>query len=238
MSDNTLSTTEQMIIPAHVGIILDGNRRWAKAANKKTLEGHRKGAEVFKEISQHLFSRGVHTISAYIFSSENWSRTEEEVDYLMRLVVKAVEVHLDEYHRNGIRIRIIGRRDQLDKKVLAAIVRTEEKTASNSTGELVLCFNYGGRLEIVDACRELINEGVGADVLDEELFASKLYSPEVTDIDLLVRTSGEKRLSGFMLWRASYAELCFINKMWPDMQTTDFDEILADYGARERRFGC
>jgi undecaprenyl diphosphate synthase len=238
MSDANNSPKETDHIPSHVGIILDGNRRWAKAAGKKTLEGHKRGAEVFKEISQYLFSRGVHTVSAYIFSNENWNRAAEEVDYLMNLVVRVVETQLSEFHKKGIRIRIIGRKDNLSKKVLAAINRTEEKTKENTSGELVLCFNYGGRQEIVDAAKALAESRVSADEINEEVLASKLYAPDISDVDMIVRTSGEKRLSGFMLWRASYSELFFIDKLWPDIETDDFAKVLEEYAIRERRFGC
>lgn len=226
------------ILPNHVGIILDGNRRWAEANGLKTLEGHRRGSEVFKEVSLGLFDRGVRYVSAYIFSTENWQRKAEEVNYLMRLVIKAVEIHLDDYHKKNIRVRVLGSRDNLKKAVLKAIERTEEKTAHNTGGELALCFNYGGRQEIVDATKKIVATGIAPSEIDENLFASQLYAPDFPDIDLLVRTSGEQRLSGFMLWRASYAELAFTPTYWPDMTPNEFDSLLDNYSERKRRFGC
>lgn len=225
-------------LPTHVGIILDGNRRWAKKAGVDTLKGHQRGAEVFKKISQHLFNKGVPYVSAFIFSTENWQRKAEEIDYLMRLVIKAVELHLDEYHRNGIKIRILGSRDKLKPAVLKAIERTESKTEDNTNGTLALCFNYGGRQELVDATKSIVASGVEASEIDEKMIADNLYEPTLPDIDLLIRTSGEQRLSGFMLWRASYAELTFEQKMWPDITTDDIDSIINNYEIRQRRFGC
>jgi len=229
---------EKVSTPNHIGIILDGNRRWAKAAGKNTLEGHRRGSEVFKELSIGLFERGVNYVSAFVFSTENWQRKAEEVDYLMRLVIKAVELHLDEYNRQNIRIRVLGRRDNLKSNVLQAIQRTEEKTANNDGGTLALCFNYGGKQEIVDSCKQLLLDGVKLENLDEKILGDYLYAPEIPDIDLLIRTSGEQRLSGFMMWRAAYAELAFIDKYWPDMNQQDFTDIIENYNNRQRRFGC
>ncbi len=225
-------------MPVHMGVILDGNRRWAKHAGKKALEGHRVGAEVFKETSLHLFERGVRYVSGYIFSTENWQRKADEVDYLMRLVIKAVELHLDEYNKKGIRVRVLGSRDNLDSKVVQAIERTESKTVKNDQGTLALCFNYGGHDEIVQATKQIVEGGVLAEGITADTIAEKLYAPDIPDIDLIVRTSGEQRLSGFMMWRAQYAELEFVQKLWPDMTTADFDTILKSYAERERRFGC
>ena len=225
-------------VPSHVGIILDGNRRWAKAAGKKTLEGHKRGAEVFKDISLGLFDRGVKYVSGFIFSTENWQRKADEVDYLMRLVIKAVELHLDEYHQKNIRIKILGSRDNLNKNVVKAIERTEKKTALNNGGVLSLCFNYGGRQEIVEAVKKIVASDISPIEIDQDLVTSYMYAPEVPDVDLLIRTSSERRISGFMLWRVWYAELAFIDKYWPDVTLADFDEVLEDYGNRQRRFGC
>lgn len=221
-------------IPNHVGLILDGNRRWAKAQGLPTLEGHRRGATVFKDISMHAFERGVKTVSAYVFSQENWERTDEEVGYLMQLIIKAVEQYLDEFHERGIRLIILGRREGLRRKVLDAIRRAEDATKDNTVGTLALCLNYGGREEIVDAAQKLSETG---QAITPENISSALYQPEVPDLDLVIRTSGEQRLSGFMLWRAAYAELYFTPKMWPAFSTADFDLALEEYATRERRFG-
>ncbi len=228
----------ESVTPKHVGIILDGNRRWAKNAGKKTLDGHRRGSEVFKEISVGLFERGVKYVTAYVFSVENWQRKAEEVDYLMRLLIKAVELHLDDFNKKGIRIKIIGRKDNLKPAVLKAIERTETKTAENTEGTLTLCFNYSGRQELVDAFKQIASKNILEEDITEELIGANIYAPEIPDVDLLIRTSGEQRISGFMLWRSSYAELLFIEKLWPDITMLDMDMALAEYATRQRRFGC
>lgn len=227
----------QSHIPKHVGFILDGNRRWAKEQGLPTLDGHRKGAEVFKDISLEAFDRGVEYLSAFVFSTENWRRTEEEVSYLMKLLVKAVEKYLDEYYRRGIRIIVIGQREGISKSVIGAIEKTELKTKDNTNGTLVLCFNYGGQQEIIDATKKLIADNIDAKELTIEKFEQFLYAPEVPSLDLLVRTSGEQRTSGFMLWRAAYAEMLFIEKYWPDFRSADLDHVLETYKLRQRRFG-
>jgi undecaprenyl diphosphate synthase len=225
------------IIPGHVGIILDGNRRWAKSKGKPTLEGHRQGSEVFREIALHAFDRGVKCMSAFGFSTENWNRTKEEVSYLMKLVVKVTEKYLDEFGERGVKILILGRREGLAKNVLGAIKRAEEATKSNTKGTLAICFNYGGQAEIVDAVKKLIAEGIPPQEVTADVVSGALYHPEVPDIDLLIRTSGEMRTSGFMLYRVAYAELYFNNKYWPDFTREDLDAAFAEYAKRSRRFG-
>lgn len=230
MSDTT-------VLPTHVGIVLDGNRRWAKENGLATLKGHRKGMDVLKDVSLHAFERGVKYLSAYIFSTENWQRAEEEVNYLMELTVRAVEKYLDEYHERGIKIIILGRRDGIRDNVLGAITRAEEKTRENAGGTLALCFNYGGKEEIVDAVKQIVSSGLGADEITSDVIADNLYSPEVPDVDLLIRTSGEVRTSGFMLYRAAYAELRFVDTLWPQFTVNDFNDALDDFTKRERRYG-
>jgi undecaprenyl diphosphate synthase len=225
-------------VPNHIGFILDGNRRWAKQNNLPTLEGHRRGSKVFEEVALHAFKRGVKNVSGFVFSSENWNRTDEEVGYLMNLVVKAVEDYLETFHREGIKIVILGRRNGLRSKVLKAIKKAEETTVNNSKGTLGLCFNYGGKEEIVDAVKNIVNSNLSVDEIDITTLDDNMYCPEMPNIDLLIRTSGEKRLSGFMMWRMAYAELHFIDKYWPDYSAQDLDEAIDCYGDRERRFGC
>lgn len=224
-------------IPAHVGLILDGNRRWAKSKGLPTLEGHRQGAEAFKTVSLAAFDRGVKYVSAYTFSTENWQRTEEEVGYLMKLLIKAVEKHLKTFHEANIKIVLLGRREGLDKSVLRAIEKTEELTRDNTRGTLALCFNYGGKAELSDAVRAIVESGVSSAEITPELISQYVYAPEVPEIDLLIRTSGECRTSGFMLWRSEYAELYFTDTMWPDFDEEALDVALEDYANRKRRFG-
>lgn len=225
------------VLPTHVGIILDGNRRWAKEKGLPTLKGHREGMDVLKDVSFHAFERGVQYLSAFVFSTENWQRAEEEVNYLMDLTIKAVEKYLDEYHERGIRVVILGRRKGIRQKVLDAITRAEEKTKDNTQGTLALCFNYGGKEELVDAVKQIVANGFSPQQISSDVIASSLYSPEVPDVDLLIRTSGEQRTSGFMLYRAAYAELCFNDNYWPDFSVQDFDDALNEYAKRQRRFG-
>lgn len=224
-------------IPNHLGIVLDGNRRWAKERDLPTLEGHRQGSEVFKALSLGLFRKGIRYVSAYVFSVENWSRTNEEVGYLMKLVTKAAETYLDDFNRAGIRIVALGSRDGLSATVLKAIDKAEKKTEKNTAGTLALCFNYGGHDEIIQATKQLIQQNIEADDITKEVFESALYHPEIPPVDLLLRTSGEQRISGFMLYRAAYAELLFVDKYWPDMTMKDMETALATYAERNRRFG-
>lgn len=229
-----MTQISESAVPTHVGIILDGNRRWAKAKGLPVLEGHRQGVEVFKKIVLHGFEREIKYISAYIFSNENWRRSEKEVGFLMDMVIRAVEEYLDEFHERGIRLVILGRKEGLRSKVVDAISRAEEKTRHNDKGTLALCINYGGREEIADAANKLIES---QQPITSENLCSALYAPEIPDLDFVIRTSGEQRLSGFMLWRASYAELYFSPVMWPDFTPGDFDKALEEYNNRSRRFG-
>lgn len=227
----------EQIIPRHVGLILDGNRRWAKAKGLPTLEGHRQGAEAFRATALAAFDRGVKYVSAYTFSTENWQRTEEEVGYLMKLLIKAVEKHLKTFDDANIKVVVLGRREGLDKAVLKAIEKTESQTAKNTRGTLALCFNYGGQQELVDAVKGIITSGIAPEDVTAETIQNSLYCPEVPGIDLLIRTSGERRTSGFMLYRSEYAELYFTDTMWPDFDPAALDVALEDYAHRKRRFG-
>jgi undecaprenyl diphosphate synthase len=201
------------------------------------MDGHKEGAETFKKVSLAAFESGVKYLSAFVFSTENWQRAKEEVSFLMKLVVRAVELHLDEFHKANIRILIVGRKENVPKSVLKAIERTEEKTAHNTKGTLVLCFNYGGKPELVDAVKKIIASDVAPEDITEQTINDSLYGAEIPDIDLLIRTSGEQRTSGFMLWRAAYAEYMFFDKMWPDFTVSDLGAALAEYSQRQRRFG-
>ncbi|CAN5635049.1 decaprenyl diphosphate synthase [soil metagenome] len=229
--------TDDLLVPAHVGIVLDGNRRWAKEKGLSTLEGHRQGSEVFKSLALQMFDRGISFVSAYVFSTENWSRTEEEVGYLMKLVTKAVESYLGDFNDANIRLVVLGSRDKLPVAVISAIDKAEQNTKKNTAGTLALCFNYGGQQEVVEAVKNIVSRKVPAEEITETTIAGALYQPDIPPVDLLIRTSGEQRTSGFMLYRAAYAELLFIKKYWPDMTIADIDVALDDYRCRQRRFG-
>ncbi|HEU5004898.1 MAG TPA: polyprenyl diphosphate synthase [Candidatus Saccharimonadales bacterium] len=225
--------------PQHIGVIMDGNRRWARAQGKKPMDGHLAGYKNFYELSRYTFlEKKIPYLSAFVFSTENWKRTEEEVGFLMRLVTRAITEYLDDFHRDNIKILILGSRDKLSKPVLKAIEQAESKTAGNTGGTLALCFNYGGQQEIVDAAKAIIEQKINADSLDLETFESYLYKPEVPPLDLIIRTSGEQRLSGFMLYRAAYSELLFLDKHWPDFTPEDIDFALDEFANRQRRYGA
>lgn len=221
-------------LPVHLGIIMDGNRRWARAQGKPTLEGHRQGLEAFKDVSLAAFDRGIKYVSAYAFSTENWQRTQEEVSYLMGLVVKGVEKHLETFHKAGIRLLMLGNRQGVSTKVLKAIDQAVDTTANNTRGTLAICLNYGGHEEIAQAAQAVANAG---QAISPQNLSQHLYAAAMPPIDLLIRTSGEQRLSGFMLWRAAYAELYFTDTLWPDFTEQDLDKALKDYVTRQRRFG-
>lgn len=223
----------------HVGVIMDGNRRWAKSRGLNSFEGHFKGYQNMRDLAIYaIVEKGIPYLSAFVFSTENWSRTKEEVGYLMKLVLRAMTEYLDEFHNKNIRIVVLGSRNKLDGKIIEAIEKAEAKTKGNTRGTLALCFNYGGQAEIVDAAKKMIEEKIDPARITEESFAGYLYHPEVPPVDLLIRTSGEQRLSGFMLYRAAYSELLFMDKHWPEFTAADIDMALAEYAKRQRRFGA
>jgi len=223
-------------IPAHIGIIMDGNRRWAKNQNLPSLKGHQKGYETFLDIAEYAFEKGVSVLSVYAFSTENWKRAEEEVGYLMGLLRKAVNESYKRLHEKGIRILISGRTHELPGKLKEDVKRVEEETKENTKGVLHIALNYGGRPEIVDAVNAILKKGDLKKVTEED-FAQHLYNPEVPDLDLIIRTSGEQRLSGFFPWQGIYAELLFVKKHWPDFTKDDLDDAIIEYANRQRRFG-
>lgn len=223
--------------PGHIGYIVDGNRRWAKESGLPVFQGHVAGYKAVHEVVQASFDAGIDYVSVYIFSTENWKRDEAEVGALMKLVLKIAIDDLHIFQKNNIRIKIVGSRGRLDKKVLKAIENVEQQTAQNTKGTLAVCFNYGGQQEIADACKKIVQSGVKSGDITPELIEQNLYVPEVPPIDLVVRTSGEQRLSNFMLWRSAYSELLFVDKFWPDMTKDDVTSILEEYSRRSRRFG-
>ena len=232
-----MSSDSAVALPQHVGYIVDGNRRWAKMHGLPTYEGHMAGYNAIHEVAEATFAAGVHYMSAYIFSTENWKRSEDEVSKLMGLVLRLLTADLPRFDEKNIRLRVLGSRERVSERILKAIDDAEARTAGNTAGTLAICFNYGGQLEIADACKKIVQSGVMADDITPELIAENLYAPEVPPIDLVVRTSGEQRLSNFMLWRAAYSELLFLDKPWPDMTKDDVTAILEEYTGRQRRFG-
>ncbi len=228
---------EKKPVPHHLGLILDGNRRWAKANGLDPNEGHKRGYENLKTIARSAFERGVKVVSAYVFSTENWKRSKEEVGYLMKLLEWVVTNEVKELDKEGVRIVWIGSRQDLSPKLLSKIDGVVEQTSRNTKGTLALCLNHGGHREVTEAVQRIVESGVRAEDITEELIGQNIDGADVPPIDLLVRTSGEQRLSNFMLWRAAYSELLFRSEHWPDFSEQSLDECLLEYEKRQRRFG-
>ncbi|MDN5274172.1 MAG: Isoprenyl transferase [Candidatus Saccharibacteria bacterium] len=224
-------------LPKHVGYIIDGNRRWAKTHGLPVYEGHLAGYGAINEVVQASFDAGIEYVSAYIFSTENWKRNEQEVNKLMSLVLRLLTSDLHLFDENNIKLKVLGSRERVSEKILDAIDKAEAQTANNTKGTLAICFNYGGQLEITDALKKIILSGVASEDITPELITQNLYVPEVPPLDLIVRTSGEQRMSNFMLWRAAYSEFLFLEKLWPDMTKDDVTAILEEYSRRDRRIG-
>lgn len=231
MSDETPN------IPRHIGFIVDGNRRWAKKHGLPTYEGHLAGYNALKEVGIAALAAGTEYMSAYIFSTENWKRSADEVKHLMGLTLKLLQSDVPLFHKHNVKLKVLGSLEGVDPKIVKAIAKAEEETAGNTGGTFALCFNYGGQLEIADAMKKIIHEGIKEEDITPEVIAEHLYVPEIPPIDIIVRTSGEQRLSNFMLWRSAYSELLFLDKMWPEMTKDDIDDILKEYARRGRRFG-
>lgn len=225
-------------IPRHLGLILDGNRRWAKEQGLPTLEGHRQGYDNLKKIVQAALDAGVEYISAYIFSTENWNRTKEEVGYLMDLAAKMATKDAHEMAKKNIKIVVLGAEDRVPPKVMRAWRQVEAESQDNTGGTLALCFNYGGLREVVEAARTMVGKGFSEDDITEESLLEHLYHPEIPRVDLVIRTSGEQRISNFMLPRVGYSELYFTEKNWPAFTVSDLHESLDWYAKRGRRYGA
>lgn len=227
-------------IPYHVGIIMDGNRRWAKEHNLKTSDGHKEGYNTIKEISKHIYKEGVKILSIFAFSTDNFKRDDEEVTSLMNLFIKGFKELKKTYNEDNIKLVFSGRREPLRKDVLNAMDEIVESTKNNTGGILNICINYGGQTEIVDTTKKLIkkvqNNELNIENITEETFRENLYN-DLPPIDLLIRTSGEKRLSGFMLYNSPYAELYFTDKYFPDFKMDEVKKALEEYSSRDRRFG-
>ena len=221
-------------IPTHVAIILDGNGRWAKEKNKKRTEGHKAGYENLKKISKYILNKGTKYLSVFAFSTENFNRPQEEVDYLMNLFIQGFKNDFYYFNKENIKVVFSGRKNNLNKAVLGAMQKMTEKTKNNTKGILNICLNYGGRAEIIDAANKIVKEGIKE--VNEEIFTKYLYQ-NMPDVDLLIRTSGELRISNFMLWQLSYAEMYFPTCNFPDFNEQEYDKALIEYTKRDRRFG-
>jgi undecaprenyl diphosphate synthase len=232
-----MGNSEDSTAPRHLGLILDGNRRWAREHHLPIIEGHRQGYQVLKKIVRSALKHGVRYVSAYVFSTENRKRDRDEVRQLMRLFLWIVKHEAKELNADGIRLRVIGSKLQLGHALAKAIHEAEELTKDNDRGTLLLCLDYGGQQEIVDAVKRIAETGCDPEDITPELISKFLYAPDVPPLDLIIRTSGEQRLSNFMLWEASYSELAFSKKYWPDFDEKALQLALTKYAKTHRRFG-
>lgn len=229
--------TPDATIPSHVAMIMDGNRRWAKEQGLPAVEGHRAGYDTMKKVGDWCLARGVKTLTVYAFSTENWKRSEIEVNFLMTLLEHALEKELDYFTSRQIRLRVLGRREGFSKKIIELIDKAEAATKDFEKMTFAICLGYGGRAELVDAVKEIVREGVLPDAIDEATISKHLYWPGMPDPDLIIRTSGEERLSGFLLWESAYSELYWVKKNWPALTEGDVDEAFAEFATRQRRYG-
>ena len=222
-------------LPRHIGFIMDGNGRWAKKRGLPRSAGHKAGAESLKKIITEANNLGVKYATVYAFSTENWKRPKEEVDYLMSLLMDYLVNAEKTLAGENVVIRAIGSRKELSEEMQRQIIKTEEFTKNNTGIVMNIALNYGGRDEIVNAVKQITKEGIKD--IDEKTIEDRLYTAGQPDVDLLIRTSGEQRLSNFMLWQVSYAEMWFTNKLWPDFKPKDLRQAILDYQGRGRRFG-
>jgi len=225
-------------IPTHVGIVMDGNGRWARRRGLPRTEGHAAGEEALVDTAYGALDLGVRWLTVYAFSTENWRRPTDEVRFLMSFNESLLLRRRDELHERGVRVRFSGRRDwRVPKRVLRRMDEAEALTSRNRRMTLTMAFNYGGRAEIVDAVRSLVRDQVAADKVDERAIRERLYHPDMPDPDLVVRTSGEYRISNFLLWELAYAELVFTDVLWPDFRREHLFDAIRAYQGRSRRYG-
>jgi undecaprenyl diphosphate synthase len=220
-----------------VAIIMDGNGRWAEQRGLPVAEGHRAGTRALRRTVEAAIDVGVESLAVYAFSTENWTRPVDEVDDLMEIFGETIERELPDLAKEGVRVRFVGRRDRAPASLLAQMEALESETAENDRLRLWICFDYGSRAELVEATRRIVASGVSPEAVDEELVSEHLYEPEMPDPDLLIRTSGELRISNFLLWQLAYAELVFTDTLWPDFGEADLRAALEEFASRQRRFG-
>lgn len=227
-------------IPNHVAIIMDGNGRWAQKRGLKRTKGHQKGAEALKKISEYVYDKNIKVLSVFAFSTENWKRDKEEIDYLMNLFLKAFKENFEVVKKKGVKVIFSGVKDKLSNKVIAAMEKMTEETKDNEKGIFNICLNYGGQDEIINATKKIsldIKEGnINIKDITPSLFNKYLFN-DLPPIDLLIRTSGECRISNFMLWQMAYAEFYFTDVLWPDFDEKEMDKAIESYIKRDRRFG-
>lgn len=236
VADNGAPTS--MRVPQHVAIIMDGNGRWATRQGLSRIEGHKQGTENIRTIVRTAGALGVRYLTLWAFSTENWRRPKEEVDGLLAILAHAIESETEELNRQGAQLRHIGDLEALDVELQCSIRDAIKLTSGNEGIVLTLAFNYGGRHELLHAVRRIVEDGLSPDEITEESFSARLFTNEMPDVDLIIRTSGEYRMSNFLLWQGAFAEFVFSPKLWPDFGPDDLQEALEDYASRERRFGA
>lgn len=235
------ATRPDLRIPAHIGVIMDGNGRWAKARGKPRTEGHVAGVKALRRLVEHCINFGIDYLTVFSFSSENWTRPKDEISFIFGLLRRFVASDLEKLHRNNVRVRILGSREGLDDGLRRLIAEVEATTALNTGLQLQVAFNYGGKAEIADAVRRiagLVAAGrLKTDDITEETIGRALYTAGMPDPDIIIRTSGEQRISNFLLWQSAYSELVFVEENWPDFNEATFLRVLEDYSSRDRRYG-
>ena len=220
-----------------VAIIMDGSGRWAERHEVPIAEGHRAGARAVRRTVEAAIDLGLESVAVYAFSTENWMRPPDEVEALMEIFAETIEREMPDLAAQGVRVHFIGRRDRAPDELRAQMEELEAATATNTRLRLWVAFDYGGRAELVEAARRLVEAGVGADTVDENALSAHLYAPDMPDPDLVIRTSGERRVSNFLLWQLAYAELVFVDTLWPDFGEEQLRQSLEEYARRRRRFG-
>ncbi len=235
------SDISKLKIPTHLAVIMDGNGRWAEQSGLARTKGHVAGIDALRRLVECSLKYAIKYLTIFSFSSENWTRPKDEVNFIMRLMHHYVTSDLDKLIQNNVKINVIGEREGIDNSILDLIKKAEQSTKENTGLRLIIAFNYGARKEIVNACKKIAKQVLGGkisiDEINEKIFANSLYLPEIPDPDLILRTSGEYRLSNFLNWQAAYSELIFIDEYWPDFNEKIFIRALQEYSKRNRRFG-
>jgi undecaprenyl diphosphate synthase len=236
-ADFVTESSAMLIVPEHIAIIMDGNRRWAQTHGMPKYLGHEQGVKALEAIVEHCIRRGVKTLTVYVFSTENWKRTKQEVKYLLRLFLRFLREKRDSLLENGVRLNAIGDIARFPKKIQQVLRETSEALSQNEKLTLNIALGYGGRNEILSAIQHIIKDGVDPSTIDEQTFQKYLYTKSQKDPDLVIRTGGQRRLSNFLLWQCSYSEFYFTNVLWPDFNEGELDKALDDYSERKRNFG-
>ena len=234
-ADATLLPPDEL--PRHVAIIMDGNRRWARARGASDFDGHAAGVEAIRALLQHAVRRGVPMLTLYAFSRENWARSDDEVSGLFDLLGRAIANETEELRAQGVHVQVLGRLEELPDETRASIGSALARTSDGSRLHLNIAWNYAGRTELVDAVRRIVASGLEPDAIDERSVSEALYTAGLPDPDLLIRTGGEQRISNFLIWQSAYAELVFTDCLWPDFGADQFDAALLEFARRTRRFG-